>query len=117
MLEFMWESINYKGQSWAMIFASVGYKVSIYDIVASQVENALKQVKAQLKTLEEGGLLRGKLSADQQFACISGRILIFYKMFVGDIKILGSADIKEAIFGAFFMQECVPENLDMKKKL
>lgn len=29
----------------------------------------------------------------------------------------GSTDIKEAVSGAFFLQECVPENLDMKKKL
>lgn len=61
------------GQSWAMIFASVGYKVSIYDIVDSQVENALKQAEAQLKSLEERGLLRGTLTAEQQFSCISGK--------------------------------------------
>lgn len=83
-----------------MIFASVGYKVSIYDIVASQVENALKQTKIQLNSLEQRGLLRGKLTAEQQFGCISG-----------------CTDIKQAVQGAFFLQECVPENLEMKKKL
>lgn len=55
-----------------MIFASVGYKVAIYDIVESQVANALKQAEAQLKSLEQSGLLRGKLSAEKQFNRISG---------------------------------------------
>ena len=86
--------------SWSMIFASVGYKVCIYDIVQSQIDNALKQIKSQLKGLEERGLLRGKLTADQQFSVISG-----------------CTDIKEAINGAFFLQECVPEVIDLKKKL
>lgn len=29
----------------------------------------------------------------------------------------GCTDLKQAISGAFFLQECVPENLDLKKKL
>lgn len=114
-----WFSSGLIGQSWAMIFASVGYKVSIYDIVESQVENGLKQAKAQLKTLEERGLLRGKLTADQQFACISGNFIsIHFKNFLQkSFSNVGSTDIKQAISGAFFLQECVPEVLDMKKKL
>lgn len=70
-----------------MIFASVGYKVSIFDIVESQVTTALKQAEAQLKTLEQKGLLRGNFTAAEQFSFIEG-----------------CTDLVKALDGAFFLQ-------------
>ncbi|XP_021933761.1 lambda-crystallin homolog isoform X2 [Zootermopsis nevadensis] len=86
------------GRSWAMLFASVGYSVYIYDIDKNQISSALNDIKEQTKILEEKKLLRGKLSASQQFALIKG-----------------TTHLEEAIKGATLVQECVPERLDLKR--
>ncbi|XP_077014917.1 lambda-crystallin homolog isoform X1 [Tamandua tetradactyla] len=88
------------GQSWAMLFASGGFKVKLYDIEQQQITNALENIRKEMKLLEQSGSLKGPLSADQQLSLISG-----------------CSTLQDAAEGAVHVQECVPENLELKKKI
>uniref|UniRef100_A0A8C8ZN14 L-gulonate 3-dehydrogenase n=1 Tax=Prolemur simus TaxID=1328070 RepID=A0A8C8ZN14_PROSS len=54
----------------------------------------------ELKSLEEAGSLKGCLSVQEQLSLISG-----------------CSSLQEAVEGAVHIQECVPENLELKKKI
>lgn len=53
-----------------MIFISKGYEVFLYDVVAEQIDIALKCIEEKLKNLEKRKALRGELSAQNQFKLI-----------------------------------------------
>uniref|UniRef100_A0A8V0XMD4 Crystallin lambda 1 n=1 Tax=Gallus gallus TaxID=9031 RepID=A0A8V0XMD4_CHICK len=83
-----------------MVFAAGGFKVKLYDIAQQQLTTALENVRKQMKELEESGFLKGTLSAEKQLALISV-----------------CTDMKAAVEGATFIQECTPENLELKKMI
>jgi len=89
------------GKSWAMIFASVGYKVVLFDVAKEQVSKALTSIGEELSEFESMGVLRGnKLTAKQQNELISG-----------------TDSLEECVRDTVWVQECVPETLDLKKKV
>lgn len=85
------------GQSWAMIFASAGYKVSLYDEAEGQIENALNIIQNTLHEYAQKGSLKGNLSPEEQFGLISGE-----------------ASIRECLQDVIYIQESVPEILPIK---
>lgn len=88
------------GQSWAMIFASAGYKVYIYDVLSEQIENAKNMIQNSLKDYQEKGCLKGSLSLEEQFSLITG-----------------TSVLKECLEDAIFIQESVPEILQIKHQV
>ncbi|KAM5335626.1 lambda-crystallin homolog isoform 3-T4 [Glossophaga mutica] len=75
------------GRSWAMLFASGGFSVKLYDIEQQQITSALENIRKDMKLLEQSGSLKGSLSAEQQLSLISG-----------------CSNIQEAIEGAMHIQ-------------
>ncbi|KAL3882163.1 hypothetical protein ACJMK2_028531 [Sinanodonta woodiana] len=88
------------GRSWSMLFAAAGYQVRIYDTDPSRMSQALEEIKLQLQDLDKRGLLRGELTADEQFS----RITI-------------ATTLEECVKDSFFIQENVPEDAELKKKV
>ncbi|XP_020920812.1 lambda-crystallin homolog isoform X1 [Sus scrofa] len=56
--------------------------------------------RKEMKLLEQSGALKGSLGAEEQLALISG-----------------CSDLREAVEGTVHIQECVPENLELKQQL
>ncbi|XP_020487643.1 lambda-crystallin homolog [Labrus bergylta] len=88
------------GRSWSMVFISGGYSVKIYDNQPGQSANAIKEIRKQLEELEGAHMLRGELTATQQLALLSSY-----------------DDMAQALEGAFFVQECVFEQLEVKQSV
>ncbi|KAA0200651.1 hypothetical protein HAZT_HAZT003064 [Hyalella azteca] len=84
------------GRSWAMLFTAAGY----------QVTDSLQEIKQQLLTLEKNGMLRGADSAEVQF----GRIKV-------TPAFSGVTSLNQVVEGAVYVQECVPERLELKKNV
>jgi 3-hydroxyacyl-CoA dehydrogenase len=86
------------GIGWAIVFARAGYKVKVYDIEESALRNFESQVKNRLELLDENKLLTSSPKK------IMGRIQT-------------TLDLAEAVAGADYVQECGPENLELKRDL
>uniref|UniRef100_A0A9J7YMW0 Crystallin, lambda 1 n=1 Tax=Cyprinus carpio carpio TaxID=630221 RepID=A0A9J7YMW0_CYPCA len=85
------------GRSWAMVFLSGGYKVKIYDNEPGQASGAITEIRKQIEELQRAKMLRGNLTAAQQLSLLSSH-----------------DDLQQALEGAFFVQECVFEDLEAK---
>lgn len=88
------------GRSFTMLFISAGYNVTLYDILHEQTHAAKKDIWEQIKVLEKQGLLRGTLTPEKQFELIDT-----------------TEDLEKCIQDAFFIQECVPERLEIKRNV
>lgn len=86
------------GTSWAVVFARAGHEVSLYDSAPARLIVATAEVDERLDMLEEAGLL------DEPAEAIAGRVS-------------PENQLPEALAGAAHVQECAPEQRELKREL
>jgi 3-hydroxyacyl-CoA dehydrogenase len=85
------------GRAWAMMFACAGHEVRLYDEKPEAVERALALI--------------GTLLEDQQ------RIGLIEDAGAALARIRPAASLEAAVAGAGYVQECVPEELELKRRI
>lgn len=86
------------GIAWAVVFASAGMRVRWFESVPEVRESAIAEVTLKLEDLAAAELL------DEPIAQILDRITVW-------------EDLAEAVDGAGFVQECVVEDVEVKRAL
>jgi 3-hydroxypropionate dehydrogenase (NADP+) len=85
------------GQGWATLFAAAGYGVTMQDLSDDQLKNATRQVDLNLKLLEDNGRVSNETAAGP------------YQ------RIRTTLSLAEAVKGADYIIESVPDNYPVKK--
>lgn len=85
------------GRGWAIVFARAGWRVNLYDLDPSALDNAVEALHEQIKMLLAQGL------------CTNAQEVLNQISF--------EADLQAAVLDADYVQECGPEFLDAKQAL
>ncbi len=86
------------GVAWAIVFARAGHSVALHDSVPERLEAATGELRARLDDLASFELL------DEPPALVAGRVQ-------------PAARLAAALVGATHVQECAPEELEVKRAL
>lgn len=84
------------GTGWAIVFATAGHPVRLHDTAPERLAAAQSEICARLTDLQEFGLL-----AEAPAAILA--------------RIAGTPDLNECVAGAGHVQECVPEQPELKR--
>jgi 3-hydroxyacyl-CoA dehydrogenase len=85
------------GRGWAIAFARGGYSVALWDGVPTAVSDALSTIRARLDDLQQSGLV------DDAEAVLD--------------RITPAGTLEEAVDGAVYVQENLPETVETKREI
>ncbi len=85
------------GKSWAIVFARAGWSVTLYDSDSAVLDVALAEIEQHAATMQDAGMLENTESL------------------LAGISLQG--DLSTALAEAEYVQECGPEDLEIKQEL
>jgi L-gulonate 3-dehydrogenase len=85
------------GRAWAMVFARAGWRVQLYDSAPTQFEMARTRILTSLTEQQEAGLV-------DDARAVAGRVFMFER-------------IEDAMTGATWVQENLPERVELKREV
>jgi 3-hydroxyacyl-CoA dehydrogenase len=88
------------GSSWATLFARAGISVSLFDTADAHVDRALARIRHSLAVFSEEGILEDPIDPED----VLGRVI-------------ACATLEDALSDADYVQEALPEALDLKQRL
>ena len=86
------------GQAWAIVFARGGHNVRLWDGDPAAITQAVELIKVQVKDLKEFGLIEESVQTVVE-------------------RIKPAATLEQALDGAEYVQENLPERVDVKKEV
>ena len=89
------------GKSWAIVFARAGWQVTVYDSDSAVLAAAPADIRRNIQTMQEAGMLE----PDQPLC----------ETLLGNISF--EPDMAVALKTAIYVQECGPEDLEIKREL
>ncbi len=87
------------GSSWAVNFSIKGFEVNLFNVRASRLRSAEEYVRSSVKNLREYGIL----SEDAVSQALK--------------RIQYTTSLRDAVSDVEFIQECIPDKLDMKQEM
>lgn len=88
------------GASWSIVFARSGFETRLFDADRGQLAVAQERLQSRLKLLQAAG----RISSDEERSTISDRITYTH-------------DLEKTLAGVAYVQESVPERLDIKRSV
>lgn len=85
------------GRAWAILFAMHGHSVNLYDISKAQLAAAQQAIATNLEDLKSAGLIKHTKTVRE--------------------RIRSTTDLATAVSDTHYIQESVPEQLDLKKNV